>query len=161
MISAARNCLLVAPFAVAALLILAGMAHAGHCRIKVRQQFIAQPVYAYPVQANVFYSVGEAARFEAILDKKLAALTQPQAAATPQPAAEPEIGSVLKAKCAACHSGTTPKGGLLLDGTAPIDCETTLKAMRAVRDGEMPPKKPLGPDDAGVLFSELLDLSKE
>lgn len=160
MIQASRYCLLVALTAAAALLLLAGMAHAGHCRVQVRQ-VIAQPVYAYPVQANVFYSVGEAARFEAILDKKLAALMQQQAKApeVTQPATSAAT-TILAAKCAVCHSGTTPKGGLLLDGSAPIDCETALQAMRAVRDGSMPPKSPLNADDAGVLFSELLDLSK-
>lgn len=162
MIQASRYCLLVVLTAAAALLLLAGMAHAGHCRVQVRQ-VIAQPVYAYPVQANVFYSVGEAARFEAILDKKLAALMQQQAQApavnhSEVPNSSP--ASMLTAKCAKCHSGTTPKGGLLLDGSAPLDCETALQAMRAVRDGSMPPKSPLNADDAGVLFSELLDLSK-
>lgn len=63
--------------------------------------------------------------------------------------------------CAQCHSGDKPKGGLLLDGSAPLTAAQALKAMRMVQLGEMPPKKKLTAEEAGQVFSDLLDLSQE
>ena len=163
MINAARNCLLIVLAAVAALLLLGGMAHAGHCRIKVRQQIVvAQPVYAYPVQQNLFYSVGESARFEVLLNKKLAALAQQQAATpdialpAPDTAANVSSSSLLKAKCAKCHKD--------FDGNKPISCETFHRfSEMAMLGNDVPAEmKPLignlKDDEFTGLLSEMLKL---
>ena len=58
------------------------------------------------------------------------------------------------------HGGDAPKGGLLLDGTAKLNCDQTLKAMRAIQSGKMPPKVKLTGEEAGEVFHELLDLAE-
>lgn len=126
MIQAARLWLIMALVILAGALLLAGMANAG-CH--VRKAVVLQQVYAYPVQQNVFYSVGEAARFEAILDKKLAALQQ---ANTQQQQA---AGSLIESKCVKCHA----------DFANGIDCETYLKFDRfymQIHNGASGPEVP-------------------
>lgn len=151
------------------------------CLVK-QQAVVAAPVYshvqAFAVPYQVNYFVGEAVRAEAIIEKKLRenpewqefqqfkAWRSMQAAGAAQvqgdtpPAPSPAAASLIKAKCATCHSGSAPKGGLLLDGTAPLDCEQTLAAMKAISNGTMPKGKPVTPEEAGALFQELLELSK-
>lgn len=68
--------------------------------------------------------------------------------------------SLLTTKCGTCHGGDAPKKGLLLDGTAKLNCEQVLKAMRAIQSGKMPPKVKLTGEEAGEVFHELLDLAE-
>lgn len=50
--------------------------------------------------------------------------------------------SILTARCAKCHSGPEPKGGLTIDGTAPIDCDTFRRTMQMLRGGPNDPPPP-------------------
>ncbi len=49
---------------------------------------------------------------------------------------------ILYKHCGGCHSGAAPKAGLLLDGTAYIDCKTLVKCIDEISTGSMPKAKP-------------------
>lgn len=138
-------------------------------KVQHAQAIVAQPL-VYP---SINYFVGAPVRVEALVTKALEAdpqyaefqkFRQWQALTQAQRIAEPEraIATVLKAKCATCHGGATPKKGLLFDGSAPLTAEQAIQAMRMVQAGKMPPpeKAKLSAEEAGDVFSELLDLSK-
>jgi hypothetical protein len=172
MIAAARLSLQVAVAFLAAVLVLLCVvpADAGHCRVAVKQVALVKQVVAYP---QVNYFVGAPVRVESLVQKALRddpsyaefqrfrQWQSLQHGSTPleRSTADVPASGLIAAKCATCHSGATPKGGLLLGGGAPLDAETTLKAMRMIQDGKMPPKGGLTPDEAGGLFGELLELS--
>ena len=140
------------------------------CAFKQVQAVVAQPIYAQPYAVNYF--VGAPIRVEAIVQQALRADPQWQefqqfkewqalqahpAEATPQAVS----ASLIAAKCASCHSGPKPAKGLVLDGETAVTCEQKLAAMKAVRDGVMPPPNKaaaLSPEEKGDLLSELLDL---
>lgn len=71
--------------------------------------------------------------------------------------------SVLQTKCASCHSGATPKAGILLDGTAPLSYELKVRASLAVIEGRMPPKErpPLNEQEYGYVLREIITLKNE
>lgn len=79
----------------------------------------------------------------------------PQAAAVQQ--------SQMATSCARCHSGDSPKGGLVLDGKTPIAADA-LKSIRAkLAKGEMPPagspeQKATTNEQAGAILLEAIDL---
>lgn len=156
-----------------------------HKQAIVQQVVTPQVYYGAP---QISYFVGQEVRIDAAIQQALRtdpdyqafqkfrqwqAMTQPNTSqgangaglhpgagaerATEAPA---PLSTTLAAKCAACHSGATPKAGLIIDGTTPLTCEQALHAMRKITSGEMPPKVPLSPDEAGAAFSELLELSK-
>lgn len=135
--------------------------------------------YFQPVQ-QVFYFVGAPLRAEAIVEKQKHAdpewqefqqfkawkkymaeqATVSQSPLPPQPLPqETEPASYIVQACARCHSGSTPKAGLLLDNPesiASISAETRIVAMRRVLDGSMPPQSSLSPETKGDLIQELL-----
>ena len=47
--------------------------------------------------------------------------------------------SILAAKCARCHSGPEAKGGHVIDGSSPIDCETFRRSMEMLAGKGAPP----------------------
>lgn len=65
----------------------------------------------------------------------------------------------IAAKCARCHSGDEPKGGLWLDGSVPLDGpEAAVKRDAIVREtflGTMPKNGPLEDAEFGRLLAEL------
>jgi mono/diheme cytochrome c family protein len=145
------------------------------------QQLVAAPVI-YP---QVNYFVGAPIRVEAIVQRSLQenpeyaefqrfrawkqalerkpTVGEPLNTPTetiPQTIPQTIPTSLLTTKCGTCHGGDAPKKGLLLDGTAKLNCEQVLKAMKAIQSGAMPPKNKLTPEEAGDVFHELLDLSE-
>ena len=65
--------------------------------------------------------------------------------------------SLVAANCAKCHGGSDPKGNLSLENLAALNCETRLKAVRAVLSQKMPKGgPPLSPEEAGKVLEELV-----
>lgn len=87
------------------------------------------------------------------------AIGGPAEAVPPAPVA-PSVGSVLAEKCASCHGLglAQPKAGLYFDAGHKVDCATVLKALRAVKSGEMPKGGQLTPQEKGQILDELLAL---
>ena len=143
----------------------------------VKQAVVVHPQVYYGAP-QVSYFVGQEVRVEALVQQALRTNpdyeafqkfrqwqsltngTAPPAGqvSNSEPSSEP--APILAAKCAQCHSGATPKAGLVIDGQTPLTAEQAIHAMREITAGEMPPKSPLSPDEAGAAFSELLDLSR-
>lgn len=150
------------------------------CAFKQVQAVHVQQVVAPLVYPQVNYFVGAPIRVEAIVQQALradpgyaeyqkfkawqAGQSQQQAkpeAPMPSLPVEPQPATqfaMLTAKCSQCHSGDSPKKGLLLDGTAKLTCEQMAKAMKAIQSGTMPPKAKLTPEESGYIFQDLLDL---
>lgn len=150
-----------------------------HKQAVVQQVITPQVYYGAP---QVSYFVGQEVRVEALVQQALRtdpdyqafqqfrqwqALTDQGATAPPAPAGQvsksdsnPAPAPLLAARCASCHGGATPKAGLIIDGTAPLTAEQAIHAMRKITAGEMPPKSPLSPEEAGAAFTELLELIK-
>lgn len=135
-----------------------------HCAFK--QAAVVQPVI-YP---QVSYFVGQPIRVEAIVQKALREdpqweqfqqFKQWQALRHAEPPAPALVSSLIATKCGSCHSGAKPAKGLVLDGETAVTCEQKVDAMKAVRDGVMPPPSKaaaLSPEEKGDVLSELLDL---
>lgn len=66
----------------------------------------------------------------------------------------------LTQTCTKCHNDAN-NNGVRLDARFPIDASNALRAMRAIRDGRMPPatEPPLTEEQKALLLGELLDLS--
>lgn len=84
----------------------------------------------------------------------------PDATDPPPPVA---ANSLLSAKCASCHglSLTEPKGGLFFDAGHQLDCNSAMKAIKAVRRGTMPKNaktSPLSEEEKARLIDELTSL---
>lgn len=149
-----------------------------HQKAVVQQVITPQVYYGAP---QVSYFVGQNVRIEALVQQALRtdpdyeafqkfrqwqAMTQ-DATGTAPPAGQvnnagetPAPAPLLSARCAQCHSGATPKAGLIIDGQTPLTSEQAIHAMRRITAGEMPPKGALSPEEAGAAFTELLELSK-
>lgn len=137
------------------LLVAGGLALAGNCRQFYAQPVVVQQAYAYP---QVYYSVGQDLQVEALAEKIAARVEQKlalrSAARTEQQAAP---ASALAKNCAKCHSGDSPKGGLVFDGVHEISCSNITKALRAIGSGAMPKGKVIDGTTKGDLMQELLD----
>jgi hypothetical protein len=110
------------PFIAAAMILAAFVApaQAGNCGVLYRQQQVRQHhVYQQAiVHAPAHYSVALDIQLDAVAQRiadKVEALQQKRQAQT-RPVG-PAQATVLAAKCARCHSGAEPKGGVLLDGS--------------------------------------------
>ena len=146
-------------------------------RQRVVVQHHAAAVVAVP---QVSYFVGAPVRLEALVQQALRAdpqyeefrrwkLQGPQAQREPHPAreaikVEPTYPQ-LQAKCARCHSGDQPKGGVTLDGTRPVPAEVALTSLRMLRDRKGPEEMAsvlagLKDADLPALMQELLEVSK-
>lgn len=85
----------------------------------------------------------------------------PPAATNPPPAAVTfaERYPTLAARCAKCHMGDDPKGGIWLDGTVPIDgpdaADKRDAIATAIVNGDMPKNKPLSDAELGSALMEL------
>ncbi|HKD36502.1 MAG TPA: hypothetical protein VKB78_06865 [Pirellulales bacterium] len=65
--------------------------------------------------------------------------------------------SIVAEKCAKCHGGSAPKADLSFENLAALDCESRLKAVRAVLSQKMPKGgPPLSAEEAGKLLEELV-----
>lgn len=147
-----------------AIVLVLGIAVVGNadCRNFFRHQVIHQPsLVAQPV---VLYQAGVGVEQDALAERIaqrveariLARLQAPQQLTQP-PATQTALGQ----HCAKCHSGATPKAGLVFDGTAPIDPAHITAALRQIRDDKMPKGKSLDPASKGAVMDQLLDLERE
>lgn len=147
-------------------------AKATHPCVVVQKQIVAQPVYAVPVVQNIYYSVGQSIQLEAIVERavqqRLQAIQQQQAQqqatnpaeSSPTPN-QPDTANVFVANCASCHAGAMPKGGLLLDGSAPLTPEIGFEILRRLQlpvddKQHMPPGKDLDGQTKGQILQTLL-----
>lgn len=138
-------------------------------RQRVVVQHHAAAVVAVP---QVSYFVGAPVRLEALVQQALRAdpqyeefqkwkLRAPQREAIKVEPTYP----LLQAKCARCHSGDQPKGGVTLDGTRPVPAEFALTSLRMLRDRKGPDEMAsvlagLKDADLPALMQELLEVSK-
>lgn len=98
---------------------------------------------------------GAAKVAEASKQSRSTITTTQQTIGNPPPAPQSPQANIaaVTATCAKCHSGETPKQGLTLDGTAPIDSDQLVASIRAITSGKMPP-----PDSGVVLSAEEQDI---
>lgn len=138
-------------------------------RQRVVVQHHAAAVVAVP---QVSYFVGAPVRLEALVQQALRAdpqyeefrqwkLRAPQREAIKVEPTYP----MLAAKCARCHSGDQPKGGVTLDGTRPVPAEVALTSLRMLRDRKGPEEMAsvlagLKDADLPALMQELLEVSR-
>lgn len=127
----------------------------GDCRhVFHRQAIVAHHAYVQPV---VLYSVGDALRIEAAVEK---ALAKREAGTLQQKAPQ----SVISAKCSRCHTGAEAKGSV--DFSTAIDASTFRRSMELLGTGKDAPPAMAGvlqsltPEDKGKLMEELLRLSE-
>lgn len=87
----------------------------------------------------------------------------PQQVGADGPAGQQPVstGGVVAQRCAECHSGAQPKAEFYLDGQSAIDDRTAIAALRAIKDGKMPPSSrgALKPEEKAAIMEELLSLS--
>lgn len=140
---------------------------AAPCHVKVQR--VVNYAYAYPLVQPIYYSVGESARFEAVVEKKLQEREkQWRSMANGQPVApEAADGSpalLIKQKCAACHGGANAKGGIRLDGSEAVSDEAFRSFSRMYLTGDGIPKamqplmQKLTADEGSAILGELLRL---
>lgn len=118
----------------------------------------AQQVVAYAAPLVQYYA-GQDIQAEALaekvarlVDKKLAIRLEQaqQLKQAPQ--------TMLSQHCAKCHSGATPKGGVIFDGVTPVSPDLALSALRQIRDSTMPKDHQVDAAVKGQLLEELLSL---
>lgn len=122
-----------------------------------RQQVVVAPVYAAPI----YYQAGRDIESEAIAAKVAkivigqlrAELNAPQR----QTAAKQ---SAIAQHCGKCHSGATPKAGIVYDGATFLACVQVTAALRSIAREEMPKDHKLTPEQKGAVMQELLDLEQ-
>lgn len=163
------------PFIVIVLSIaLAAPLHAtSPCQQLYRRQAVvhyAAPVVAYAYAAPVHYAVGQSIQDDAIAEKIASKVAEKLKAMQIAPAAQGSAGTLgvkatlLTSKCAKCHSGDDPKGGLTLDGSKSVDDGTFRAVVRMLGTGKGVPKAMAGvvaglsPAEKGGLTEELLGL---
>ena len=144
--------------ATAALLILASTAKASGCRQFFVQKQVAYvaPVYAAPV----YYQAGLGVEQDALAEKVARLVTQKLAATQTLQQQGPKASAVTQ-HCAKCHSGKTPKGDVLFDGSSPLFSQHITAALRAISTDKMPKDRKLTPEQKGQLMQELLDLEAQ
>jgi len=138
-------------------------------RSHVQRSHYAPHRLVYP-QQQIYYFVGQPLRLKALLEAAKRADPQWQEfqrfkqfqqrfsreGALPSRQSAALQTTILAQKCARCHTGTAPKGGLLLDGSQPLESEAKLKVLQAAWSGHMPPERPLSDEETSQLFEELL-----
>ncbi len=158
------------------------------CRVRtsgVASTFVAVPLsvtvgvpvaqvapYYYSYQATAALSAtsdSSDAAIDAIAAKVVAKLRQVEphigasaesaALTPPRPRASAAV-MLVGQKCAVCHSGAAPKANLSLESISGLDCQTRLKAVRAVLSEKMPKGGPrLSPEEAGRILEELTQVN--
>lgn len=128
---------------------------------KVLQPVIAyQPSYQLQAQGALQYEKDRDPLWQEFLQFKQ---FQQFSAQQPSPVpSENQAGiydiSVVAQKCAKCHSGPTPKGGMVFDGVTALPDEAIVAGMRAVWTGEMPPSSELDDENFSKVLAELLSI---
>lgn len=137
-------------------------------RVVVHQQ--AAAIVSVP---QVSYFVGAPIRVEALVQQALRADPEYQAfqrwklqgPEAQRESLKVETYPLLAAKCAKCHSGDQPKGGVTLDGSKPVPADVALTSLRMLRDRKGPEQMEAvlaGLKDADLpgLMQELLEASR-
>ena len=155
------------------------VASAGNnCNAIYQPQAIVQQVVAAYYNPYAEYRVGqsiidEATRIklaEDIADRVVAKLRAAGVAKPTTPEVPPEgtlsntAPPFLTARCAKCHSGPSPKGGLTLDGSQAVDDATFRRSVeilsgRNIPKAMVPHVAAMQPADKGGVTQELLDLA--
>jgi hypothetical protein len=148
----------------------------------------ARAQFVYPYQAvhapQFFYFVGQPVRIAALVEAELRRdpdyllfrqfqerrsefeefLKGKDGAKPPSEAAAPQgnigLAATVVRRCASCHSGAAPEGGLFLDGSRQLSASQVTAAQRRVLSGEMPPSEPLSPEEIGNVLQDLLTLER-
>ncbi len=126
-----------------------------------------------------FYFVGQPVRVAALVEaekradpdyqrflewqrfrRQAAPLSPSPATTTDDDAPASNFSAVLARRCAACHGGAAPQGGLRLDGQAPLTAAQVTDAQRRVLRQEMPPAEPLSEVEIGEALQALLTLER-
>ena len=153
------------------------------CNADCRQFFRQQVVYqqqAYIAQPVVLYQAGRDVELDALAERLVQRLeqrlTQKQSvsrqpiqknSAVQAPSQSPDAQSMespsaptlaMAQQCAKCHSGATPKAGMIFDGETALLCSQITKALRAIASDKMPKDHALTPDQKGAVMEELLAL---
>lgn len=152
---------------------LAILLAASTARADCRQFFVQRQVaYAAPVYyAQAYYQVGRDLEAEALAEKvarlaapKVAALVAQQLNAQQQ---QRVAASVLAQNCARCHSGATPKAGLIFDGLTPVPDEHFRRTVEIIGAGvDVPPEMQklvanLTAEAKGKILDELVALKPQ
>jgi hypothetical protein len=145
--------------------------------------FYRPPIY--PVAPQFFYFVGQPVRIAALVEAELRSdpeyrrfldfkerqrefeeFLKSQAGAKPAREApggsvdRPSTAAAVVRRCASCHGGTAPEGGLFLDGRHELSASQITAAQRRVLAGEMPPSETLSPEEIGNVLQDLLTLER-
>lgn len=156
-------------------LYLAGQAFGGHntCAVQLQGQHAvyAQPLIALDyVAPPSYYTVAAHLQEEALVARLAPAVAaavikqlggkqqpeQPADAPEPIPGEHAQLNqSAVNQSCVKCHSGEKPKAGIDLSNLSALDCETRLRAIRAVLNQSMPKGATLTPEGVGQVLGEL------
>lgn len=148
-----------------ALLSLAIPAH-GDCRhFFVKRQVVVQQV-AVPVfvQPPVYYAAGQDLQAEALAEKVARLVEQKLSVRQQNHQQPPLVKPGTFAKCASCHAGANPAGGLVLDGETPIDCRAYFRWGQIAGQGKDVPERmqaliqSMTPDQKGAINDAMLNL---
>ncbi len=137
---------------------------AGNCHHFFHQQAIVAPVIAQPV---VLYQAGRDVELDALADRivqrleQRQSIKQQQVAPATQPLTQATTQSVMVQHCMKCHSGATPKAGIVYDGVTNLTGDQIVEALKSVLDGSMPKDHKLPDESKGPLMEELLKLQRK
>ncbi len=141
----------------------ASRAQAGH---PCNQFFHQQVVAVAPVVAPVYYQAGVgieqdalAAKVARIVVGQLRSELHAQGGQLHAQATSARKSAIAQ-HCAKCHSGPTPKAGIVYDGVTSLACVQVTAALRSLAKEEMPKDHKLTPDQKGAVMQELLDLEQ-
>lgn len=70
--------------------------------------------------------------------------------------AKPAV-QIISARCSECHSGASPKAGLVYDGVSPVSERDIVRALNAVRSDKMPEDGKLPAAEKAAIMESLLD----
>ncbi len=136
-----------------------------------RPRYSQRTTIVVPTQ-QFFYFVGQPLRIAALWEAEKRAdpdyqrflqfqSLRGQAEPAPSPAASASgAAAILIRRCAACHGGAAPQGGLRLDGKTPLTAAQVTNAQRRVLRREMPPAEPLSEVEIGQALPALLSLER-
>jgi cytochrome c553 len=145
-------------FAGLAILLLLGDAYAGNCRQFFHHHAVVQPVIAQPL---VLYQAGRDIELEALAERVAQRIEQRLQLRQSQTETRSQANrsqSAIAEHCAKCHSGATPKAGIVYDGITMLQSRHIVGALRTIADGSMPKDHKLVPEAKAAIMEELLTL---
>ncbi len=124
-----------------------------------KQVAYVAPVYAAPV----YYQAGVGVEQDALAVKVAKIVVGQLRAELKAGPVQQQVAahqSAIAQHCSKCHSGATPKAGIVYDGQTSLDCWQVTSALRSIRDGAMPKDHKIAPEVKGQLMEELLNLEQ-